>query len=71
MGAAIALLPELYPLIKEGIGDVGHLINYVRSLRSAAQQSGDWTPEAEAQFLAEEIGHAGEHAYKTDAELAK
>lgn len=70
MGVILAALPTLYPLIKTGIGDVVSLISYARSVRAAAQQTGEWTPAMEAQFLAEEIGHAGERPYQPDSQIA-
>lgn len=52
MGAVLALLPQLMALIPSITVGVQHIILWVQSIRSAAQQSGEWTPELENQFIA-------------------
>lgn len=66
MTAILAALPALYPLVREGIGDIASLVKYIGSIRSAAQQSGEWTDEQEAQFLAELEATSGDADYQPD-----
>lgn len=43
MGAALALLPSIFQAITAGV-------KAIQDIRSAAQQSGEWTPEHEAAY---------------------
>lgn len=52
MAAILALLPaifQLIPLIETGVSSIVRLIG---SIRTAATQANEWTPELEAQFIA-------------------
>lgn len=51
MTAILALLPQLLPLLPTMGAAAGDFIAWVRAIRLAAQQTGEWTPELEAQFL--------------------
>lgn len=66
MTAILALLPTLYPLVRDGVGDVAALIQYIRSIRSAAQQSAEWTDAQEAQFQTELEATLTDSAYQPD-----
>jgi len=69
MAAIIALLPTLIALIPTISTGIQNLIAFIASIRTAAQQSGEWTPELEKQFLDALIAKGSTDAWKTDAEL--
>lgn len=71
MGAAIAIamqvvgmLPTLGAAVTEGVA-------FVKAIRVAAKQSGEWTAEQESAFLEALIALSETRAWKTDRELAK
>lgn len=71
MAAILALLPQLIALIPSITTGVGSVIKFVGQVRAAAQQSGEWTPELEKQFVDALIAKgSNDAAWKTDAELA-
>lgn len=70
MAAALLLIPQLIALIPTISTGVGSLISFISSIRSAAQQSGEWTPEMEKSFVDTVIAKASSDAWKTDAQLA-
>jgi hypothetical protein len=70
MAAIIALLPQLIALIPTISTGVSNLITFIASVRTAATQTGDWTPALEAQFVAALIASGSSHAWQTDAQLA-
>lgn len=71
MAAILVLLPQLIALIPTLSVGVANLISFIASVRSAAQQSGEWTPELEKQFVDTLIARGSTDAWKTDAALAK
>lgn len=52
MNIALALAQILIPLIPSLIGDVESLVAWITSIRSAAQQSGEWTAKMDGDFRA-------------------
>lgn len=63
------LLPQILLAIPKVEVGVESLIAWVQSLRTAAQQSGDWTAEQEAAFLESLIARRTDRAYLPDAAL--
>ena len=70
MAALLALLPGLISLIPTISTGIQHLIAFIATIRTAAQQSGEWTPALEAQFVDALIAKGSTDAWKTDAEIA-
>lgn len=70
MAAILALLPGLINLIPTVTTGLSSLIAFIGAIRSAAQQSGEWTPELEKAFLDALIAKGSTNAWKTDAEIA-
>lgn len=67
MPAALALLPvvlQYLPTIETG---VEHLWSWINSVRSAAQQSSEWTEELEAQYRAALQATGSDPAYQPDS----
>lgn len=64
--SAVVLLPIILQALPSVITGAQHLIDYVRSVRAAAQQSEEWTPEQEEQFLAALKAHNLDPAYLPD-----
>jgi hypothetical protein len=52
MLAILPIIAQLLPIIAQLPGDISALFAWIASVRQAAQQSGEWTPELEAAFLA-------------------
>jgi hypothetical protein len=66
MTAALALLPSVLgalPAIETG---AEHLWAWVESVRSAAQQSAEWTTDLENQYRAALIASGQDPAYRPD-----
>jgi hypothetical protein len=71
MPALLLLLPQLIALIPTVTTGVGNLISFIAAIRTAAQQSSEWTPALEAAFVNAIIAKASnDNAWKTDAQLA-
>lgn len=70
MAAILLLLPQLIALIPQIGTGVGQLIAFIAAIRSAAQQTSQWTPELESLFVNTLITKASTDAWKTDAQLA-
>ena len=70
MAAILALLPGLIALIPTITTGIGQLIAFIAAIRTAAQQSGEWTPALETAFVDALIAKGSTDAWKTDAELA-
>jgi hypothetical protein len=69
--AILALLPQLIALIPTISTGVGSLISFIASVRTAAQQTSEWTPALEAAFVNAVIAKASsDNAWKTDAQVA-
>jgi len=66
MTAALALIPQVVALIPTVKVGVQHLIEWVREIRTAAQQSGEWTPDLEMQFQAALTARVSDPAYQPD-----
>jgi len=67
--AILAALPgiiKLIPIVTEG---ASNLIAFIASIRTAAKQTSEWTPELEAAFIDALIAKASTDAWKTDKEL--
>ena len=67
MPALIALILANLPTIISA-GEAGY--SYIASIRAAAQQSGEWTPEIEAQFQAALAAQAIDPAWLNDVPTA-
>ncbi len=61
--AIIQLAIVLLPLVQTGVPE---FIAWINSLKSAAQQAGEWTPEQEAAFRAAILAKSSDPAYITD-----
>lgn len=70
MAAILVLLPQLIALIPLINTGVGKLISFIAAIRTAAQQSAQWTPELEAAFVNAIIAKASTDAWKTDAQIS-
>lgn len=70
MTAAIAIIAQILPLLPTIGGDISALIKWISSIRTAAQQSGEWTPELEKAFIDNLILRATAPQWMTDAQLA-
>ena len=70
MAAILALLPQLIALIPLISTGVGELIAFISKIRSAAQQTSQWTPELEAAFINAVLAKGSTDAWKTDAQVA-
>ena len=67
MTAALALLPvvlQYLPTVETG---AEHLWNWVTTVRSAAQQSAEWTEDHETQFRAALQATGKDAAYQPDS----
>ena len=62
--AAIALAIQLLPLIQTG---VVQFIAYIEALKSAAQQSGEWTPAMDASWRSALFAKTNDPKYQPDA----
>jgi len=62
--AAIQLALALLPMVQTGVTE---FIAWINSLRAAAQQAGEWTPEQEAAYRAALLAKNNDPAYKPDA----
>lgn len=71
MAAILALLPGIISLIPTVTSGVENLIAFIASIRAAAQQSGEWTAELEAAFVAALIAKGSSKPYTPDAALPK
>lgn len=60
-------MPALVPIILEALPSIvtgaEHLIAYINSVRTSLQQTGEWTADHEAQFLAGLAAHSTDTAY--------
>jgi len=70
MQAILALLPGLIGLIPTITTGLSSLIAFIAAIRTAAQQSNEWTPALEKLFVDSLILKASTNAWKTDAEIA-
>ena len=69
MAAILALLPSVIALLPYVTQGVTALLNLIASIRTAAKQTGEWTPELEAQWVAMLFQLALGHEAKPDAQL--
>jgi hypothetical protein len=67
MSAALSLLPVILQYLPQVTVGVENLISWIASVRSAAQQSGEWTPALEAQYRASLFATTNDPAYAPDA----
>lgn len=66
MTAALALLPSVLEAIPQVETGVEHLIAWVESVRSAAKQSAEWTPQMQASFDAALLARANNAEQQPD-----
>ena len=64
--ALVAILPTLIQLIPVVTAGVENLIAFIQSIRTAAQQTAEWTPAMESAFLDALLARANSPAYKPD-----
>lgn len=69
MTAALALIPVILQYLPQVTVGVENLIAWIRSIRSAAQQSGEWTDALEAQFRKSLLDSGIDPAYQPDAPI--
>ena len=63
MGETVAIaqaVSALLPIVNTG---VEHLIAWITTVRAAARQTGEWTPEADAAFRASLLATGKDPAY--------
>lgn len=65
--AILAILPQIIALIPIITTGVEHIIAWINSIRTAAQQTGQWTPALETAFLEALIATKLDPAYQPDA----
>lgn len=70
MPALLLLLPQLIALIPTVTTGIGSLIAFIAAIRTAAQQSGEWTPSLEQSFVNAVIAKASTGEWQTDAQIA-
>ena len=66
MQAALALLPLILQYLPTVTVGIEHLIAWISGVRTAAKQSGEWTPEMETDFLEALIATKNDPAYQPD-----
>ena len=66
MVAILALLPSILALIPTIGAGVKYIIDFIASIRVVAQQSGEWTPELETQFLNALLATRNDPAWQPD-----
>lgn len=69
MGAALALVATILPLLPTIEADISGLIQFISGVRSAAKQSGEWTNAQESAFVDALIASAKTRAWTPDAQL--
>lgn len=70
MPVAIALVAQLLPLLPSIETGVEGIIAFIGSVRTAAKQTGEWTPAMESSFLDALLTANTKRAWMTDAQLA-
>ena len=70
MAAILALLPGLIGLIPTISTGLSSLISFIAAIRTAANQTKEWTPELEKLFVDALIAKSSTDAWKTDSEVA-
>lgn len=70
MAALVLLIPQILAAIPITTTAITATINWINSIRTAAQQSGEWTAEAEAAFVSWIIKTFTDPKWLTDAEKA-
>lgn len=70
LAIVLPFIPQLIALIPKMTSGVSELVAFIGSVRIAAKQSNQWTPEMESAFLESLIAYGGSHPWKTDAEIA-
>lgn len=71
MAAALLLLPEIMQIISVAGPGVQYLIQWVTTIRTAAQATGEWTAAMETAFLESLLAGAQSKAWTPDAALPK
>lgn len=67
MTAALALVQVILPLLPSIEAGAVELWNFINTVHTAAQQTGEWTPELEASYQAALKATATDPAYQPDA----
>ncbi len=67
MPAILALLPPLIAEIPAMTSGAAAVIKFISGIRSAAQQSSEWTPELETAFVNALIAKGSSPAWQPDA----
>lgn len=70
MAALVLLIPQILAAIPIATQAITATIKWIESIRAAAQQSGEWTPEAENAFVAWMANTLSDPKWMTDAEKA-
>lgn len=70
MPAILALLPSVFSLIQMAVPGVENLVTWVQGIRTAAQQSGEWTDQLESDFVASLDTLAKTKPWTPDAKLS-
>jgi hypothetical protein len=70
MTTLIALLPVILANMPAIVSVVQSTVKWILTLRAAAQQTQEWTPQAEAAFQYWLVSTQVDPAWLTDAELA-
>lgn len=63
---ALALAQVIIPLLPIIAGDVTHLVDWIKGVRGAAMQSGEWTAAIEGAFRQSLINSGEDPAYHLD-----
>lgn len=66
MAAILALLPGILSMLPTITTGVEKLVALIGSIRGAAQQSGEWTPDLESAFLNALLATKTDPAYQPD-----
>lgn len=66
MTAALALVQVILPLIPSITTGLAELWQFINTVRAAAQQTAEWTPEMEAAYQASLKATATDPAYQPD-----
>lgn len=70
MPALLLLLPQILAAIPVTMSAITATIKWVESIKAAAQQSGEWTPEADTAYRNWIVSTLTDPKWLTDAEKA-
>ncbi len=66
MAAILALLPNVLQLIQLAVPGVENLIAWVNTIRTSAQQTGEWTPALESSFVTALVAYSQAPEWQPD-----